>query len=64
MRSQLFLIAIVLFCAISYAVGYGTIEGFSRSGDYRGDMFGSNQCPCDGCCRVPTFDNSNQMYLL
>jgi hypothetical protein len=64
MRIELFLISIILFCAISYSLGYSTIEGFSRDGSYHADMFGSNECPPLGNCRKPTFDNTDSQYLL
>ena len=64
MRIELFLISIILFCAISYSVGYSTIEGFARSGSYHADMFGSNECPPFGNCRKPCFNNSESQYLL
>jgi hypothetical protein len=64
MRVELFLISIILFCAISYTVGYSTIEGFARSGDYHADMFGSSECPRGGNCRKTSFDNTNTQYLL
>lgn len=64
MRTELFLISIILFCAISYNIGYSTIEGFARSGSYRADMFGSNECPRGGFCRKTEFDNIDRQYLL
>ena len=64
MRAELFLISIILFCAISYSVGYSTIEGFTRSGEYHADMFGSNVCPRNGSCRKTNFDNTDSQYLL
>jgi hypothetical protein len=64
MRIELFLISIILFCAISYGLGYSTIEGFSRDSTYHADMFGSNECPRFGNCRIPNFDNTNTEYLL
>lgn len=64
MRIQLFLISIVLFCAISYGLGYKIIEGFDRSGSYHADMFGSNECPPGGNCRKTCFNNYNNEYLL
>ncbi len=64
MRIELFLISIILFCAISYSVGYSTIEGFARSGSYHADMFGSNECPRFGNCRTTSFNNTDTQYLL
>ena len=64
MRIELFLISIILFCAISYHVGYNTIEGFARNGSYHADMFGSNECPRNGFCRKTEFDNTDRQYLL
>jgi hypothetical protein len=64
MRIELFLISIILFCAISYGLGYSTIEGFSRDGSYHADMFGSNECPRSGNCRQTSFNNMDTQYLL
>jgi hypothetical protein len=64
MRVELFFITIILFCAISYSIGYSTIEGFARCGSYHADMFGSNECPRGGNCRETSFVNSNTQYLL
>ena len=64
MRIELFLISLILFCAISYGLGYRTIEGFSRDGSYHADMFGSNECPPFGNCRKPIFVNNESQYLL
>lgn len=62
MSNEIFFVFILLFLAISY--GMYKKEGFSRSGDYRADMFGSNSCPMNGKCRQPIFDNSMSTYLL
>lgn len=66
MRKELFLISIVLFCAISYSIGYSTIEGFgfARSGQYHADMFSSNECPRGGFCRKTNFNNTDNQYIL
>jgi hypothetical protein len=66
MKLYLFLISIVLFCAISFSLGYSTIEGFdiSRSSTYHADMFGSNECPRNGACRETSFKPDTQYLLI
>ncbi len=67
MRIELFLISIILFCSISYNIGYSTIEGFSeqiRSSTFHTDMFESRECEFFGTCPKNEFNNRNGEYLL
>ena len=67
MRIELFLISIILFCAISYNIGYRTIEGFSeqvRHGTFHTDMFESRVCDYFGTCPKNEFNNKDRQYLL
>jgi hypothetical protein len=67
MRIELFLISIILFCAISYNIGYNPIEGFglqARCGTFHTDMFEHSQCEFYDVCRKNKFNNKNREYLL
>ena len=42
------LILVIVLCSFSLKEGY-------RSGDYRGDLFASNECPCLKCADKTKF---------
>ena len=42
MWTELILILVIIICSLSVKEGY-------EVGDYRADMFASNECPCNKC---------------
>ena len=45
---ELILILVIIVCSISVKEGY-------KEGDYRADLFASNECPCSKCIDKTNF---------